>query len=157
WCKLLAPSPHQLAIIRAMPGRLGNHGSAVMVLIGLAESAIAIWVLTARAPVSAAAAQTGLLFGMNTFGLFCARGQIPDAPGIVIQNIAFLALAWTVAWQHRQLRTRLMPACIRSPIIAFRTARISSAPCQTPWFRGTLAVGHHSPELLFGRMYEDCA
>jgi hypothetical protein len=56
-----------------------------------------VWVLSARAPVAGAVAQTLLLASLNAGGLLFARGLIHDPPGMVVKNFAFLVLVWVSA------------------------------------------------------------
>jgi hypothetical protein len=69
----------------------------VLALVGSAEVALAAWVLSGRAPRSAAAAQTALLGAMNGGGLLFSRGTIPEPANMVTQNLALLALIWSTA------------------------------------------------------------
>ena len=68
-----------------------------MKLLGLFETALAIWVLTGFAPLTCAIVQTALLVALNTCGLLWSRHLIHDPAGMVIKNIAFLVLAWVSA------------------------------------------------------------
>jgi hypothetical protein len=58
-------------------------------------------VISRRAPRLAAAAQTGLLLGMNAGGLIWGRRHIPAPRGLVAENLAFLALVWWAAESDR--------------------------------------------------------
>jgi hypothetical protein len=69
----------------------------VLALVGSAEVALAAWVLSGRAPRTAAAAQTALLGAMNGGGLLFSRGTIPEPANMVTQNLALLALIWSTA------------------------------------------------------------
>jgi len=99
WCKLLGGVPAQVDVVEAVP--LFGPTSAVWVLraLGVAECGLAVWVLSGWHPFLAAAAQTGLLVGMNAGGLLWARRIIPDPAGMIVKNFAFLVLAWVVAAQ----------------------------------------------------------
>jgi hypothetical protein len=48
--KLLGGSPRHLAIVQSVPGLEGVAGERVLVAVGVAEVAIAIWMLSRRAP-----------------------------------------------------------------------------------------------------------
>lgn len=97
WCKLLGREPNQLRIVESAPVAGPFGGKAFLVALGAAELALALWVLSGRAPVACAAAQTLLLASLNTGGLIWARGLIHDPPGMLIKNFAFLVLVWVCA------------------------------------------------------------
>ncbi|MBI4606929.1 MAG: DoxX-like family protein [Planctomycetes bacterium] len=96
WCKLLAGREEHEAVVRLVPGLSAASGLALSVL-GLLEVALAFWVLSRWRPRLAASAQAALLVAMNSGGLLWARDAIGDPAGMVVHNIALLALAWTVA------------------------------------------------------------
>jgi DoxX-like family/Protein of unknown function (DUF3419) len=133
WCKLLGECPEQAAIVAAVPGLAGGLGRGLFLALGLAETAIAGWVLGGRAPRAAALVQTTLILAMNGGGLLWGRAHIADPSALVVQNIAFLALVWVVA-----------------------------VPPQPPendraidWAAGRFTGRRGPPRLLFGRMHED--
>jgi hypothetical protein len=97
WCKLLGRMPHQFEVVGAVPMFDGRSAGRVLRAIGAAECALAVWVLSGRLPLAAAAVQTGLLVAMNSGGLLWARRFIPDPGGMVVKNFAFLVLAWVAA------------------------------------------------------------
>jgi hypothetical protein len=66
-------------------------------MVGTVEIALAAWVLSGRAPRSAAAAQTALLGAMNGGGLLFSRGSIAEPANMVTQNLALVALIWSTA------------------------------------------------------------
>ena len=68
-----------------------------VVALGLAEALIAVWVITGYAPVAAAVVQTTAIVAMNAGGLWRGRRFIDDPAGMVLQNAAFLMLAWVAA------------------------------------------------------------
>ncbi len=96
WCKLLGRSPRHHDIVAAGP-TVGVPPELVMALLGVVEVGLAVWVLTVWRPRAAAIAQTVMLIGMNVAGLLFARALIPDPLGMVVTNLAFLALVWLVA------------------------------------------------------------
>jgi uncharacterized membrane protein YphA (DoxX/SURF4 family) len=97
WCKLVAPNERHLRIVADLPGVGPAHARKVLALVGSAEVALAAWVLSGRAPRTAAAAQTALLGAMNGGGLLFSRGTIPEPANMVTQNLALLALIWSTA------------------------------------------------------------
>ena len=96
-CKLVVPSRHQLEVVAAVPGSIGDRAVFVLRGIGLVEVALGLWVLSGRLPIAAAAAQTALLLGMNGAGVVFSRRAIPEPGGMLVKNAAFLVLAWIVA------------------------------------------------------------
>lgn len=99
WCKLLGGSSHELEVVEA--ASLFNPSLAVLVLraLGAFECALAAWVLTGWRPQWAAVVQTVLLASLNAAGITWSRHLIPDPPGMLIKNFAFLVLVWVVAAQ----------------------------------------------------------
>jgi uncharacterized membrane protein YphA (DoxX/SURF4 family) len=97
WCKLVAPNKRHLRIVADLPGVGPAHARKVLALVGSAEVALAAWVLSGRAPRTAAAAQTALLGVMNGGGLLFSRGTIPEPANMVTQNLALVALIWSTA------------------------------------------------------------
>jgi hypothetical protein len=91
WCKLLRPDGRHRAIVEA--AGIGWALSA----IGVVEGVIAVWVLVGSWPVWAAMVQTALIVAMNAGGLWRGRRWIPDPVGMLLQNTAFLMLAWVAA------------------------------------------------------------
>lgn len=112
--KLLGGSGRHLQIVQAVPGFAGTTGVVVLAIVGVAEVAIAGWVLSRRAPRACAAAQTVLLLSMNAIELTFARHLLLWPAGLIPVNLAFLALAWTAAgWQGP---ARLLARLKRHPI-----------------------------------------
>jgi uncharacterized membrane protein YphA (DoxX/SURF4 family) len=100
WCKVLARVPHHLAVVTAVPFIGANAGRVALVLLGLIESGLGIWVLTGRQQRLAAATQTVLLAAMNAGGVVWAWRLIPDPAGMILQNLAFVLLIWTATEVH---------------------------------------------------------
>jgi len=97
WCKLLGREPHQLEVVEAVPNWGPRIGALFLPALGLAEVGLAVWVLTGAFPIPCAIAQTLLLVTLNTCGLVFARRLLHDPGGMVIKNLAFLALVWVAA------------------------------------------------------------
>jgi hypothetical protein len=94
WCKVLGRAPGHVAVISAVPF-IGPGGSRVaLITLGLVECGIAAWVLSGERMHQAAIVQTVLLVAMNLGGLIWAWRLIPDPPGMILQNFAFLMLIW---------------------------------------------------------------
>ena len=97
WCKVAAGVPHHLAVISAVPFIGPIAGRAALKLLGLVECGVGIWVLGGWQMRRAAMAQTALLAAMNAGGLIWAWRLIPDPAGMILQNFAFVLLAWSAA------------------------------------------------------------
>lgn len=97
WCKILGGDGDQRAIVGAVPLLPPALATAALVGIGLAETAIAAWVLTGRRARAAAVTQTVLLVAFNAGGLLFAGDRIGDAGRMLTANAALLALAWLLA------------------------------------------------------------
>jgi len=97
WCKVLARSKHEFEVVEQVPNLAPQTAHALLRLLGVAETALALWVLSGWQPLAAALVQTVLLIGLNSAGIFFSRHRIPDPTGMVIKNAAFLVLGWVVA------------------------------------------------------------
>jgi hypothetical protein len=97
WCKVLGRERHQIQVVEAVP-RLGPLvGRSFLLALGLAETAIAAWVISGVTPGLCAIVQTVLLVALNANGLLWARHIIRDPGGMVVKNVSFLLLAWVAA------------------------------------------------------------
>jgi len=94
WLKLLGRGPRQREIVEAVPHLTPAAAHAALILLGAAECALGMWVISAWRPRAAVAAQTALLAAMNGGGILWAAHEIPDIPGMLLLNFAFLVLAW---------------------------------------------------------------
>jgi hypothetical protein len=103
WCKLLRGQPHEFEVVEAVPYFGPRIGALFLKVLGVVEVALAVWTLSAVAPVACATVQTLLLVSLNACGLVWARHIIHDPAGMVVKNSAFLVLAWVAAslpgWQ----------------------------------------------------------
>jgi len=99
WCKVLGRTPHQRAIVEAVPFLGPGRGPAFLRILGVVECGLAAWVLGGWEPVWAATAQTALLVGMNVNGLLFARQLIHDPAEMVVKNFVFVVLIWVAAAQ----------------------------------------------------------
>jgi hypothetical protein len=97
WCKLLGGQPHQLEVVRTVPGYGPRFGAQFLTALGVVEVGMGVWALSGVTPVIAAVAQTALLVGLNSNGLYWARHVIPDPGGMIVKNFAFLVLVWVAA------------------------------------------------------------
>ncbi|MFI5915808.1 DoxX-like family protein [Dactylosporangium sp. NPDC051541] len=101
WCKLVRPDAGQLAIVSGVPGA-GSWSDGLLVLIGLAETALAGWVIWGRAGRAAAAVQTVLLVAFNAGGLLFGAGHIDEPGRMLTANAALLAAAWLLPERARR-------------------------------------------------------
>ncbi len=97
WCKLLRGQPHEFEVVAAVPYFGPRIGTLVLQSLGAAEVALAIWTLSAIAPLLCAVTQTLVLVTLNANGLLWARHLIHDPAGMVVKNLAFLVLVWVSA------------------------------------------------------------
>ncbi len=100
WCKVLGRSAHQLEVVEASPLFGPRLSGLFLRALGVFECGLALWVLSGWQPVWAAVVQSALLVGLNTAGITWSRHLIPDPPGMVLKNFAFLVLVWVAAGQQ---------------------------------------------------------
>ncbi|HVB34857.1 MAG TPA: DoxX-like family protein [Patescibacteria group bacterium] len=94
WCKLLGRVRSQVQVVTAVP-RLGQRfGPPFLKALGVVEVALAVWVIWGFVPGACAIVETALLVALNANGLVWARRFIHEPAGMVVKNIAFLALVW---------------------------------------------------------------
>lgn len=101
WCKLLRQCPDQARIVAAVPGLGRRRGEAVLLGLGVVETALAGWVLSGAKPRLAAGLGTALVVGMNAGGLVFGRRHIRAPRALVLENLAFVGLAWVAAESDR--------------------------------------------------------
>ena len=94
WCKILGGLPSQETVVTAVPRFGPRFGVRFLKVLGVMETALAIWVMSGRAPGLCALVQTALLIVLNLNGLLWARRFIHDPAGMVVKNVAFLVLVW---------------------------------------------------------------
>jgi uncharacterized membrane protein YphA (DoxX/SURF4 family) len=94
WSKLLGRSPRQQLVVSQVPRFSPRLAHRFLLALGIAETLLALWVLSGYLPGLCALAQTLLLVTLNANGLLWARHIIHDPAGMVLKNFAFLALAW---------------------------------------------------------------
>ncbi|MEU5536508.1 DoxX-like family protein [Streptomyces sp. NPDC020362] len=99
WCKIWPGREDQRAIVGDVPFLPGWAVTGVLAGIGLAEVAIGVWVLSGLRARWAALVQTVLVVSFNFGGLLFSPGEITEPGRLVTQDLAFLALIWTVTWR----------------------------------------------------------
>ena len=97
WCKVLGGVPRQEAVISTVPFLGAAQVHVALIMLGLVECGLAVWVLSGQRMRQAAIVQTALLAAMNGGGLIWARQVIPDPVGMIVQNFAFLVLVWVAS------------------------------------------------------------
>ncbi|MEN3341910.1 MAG: hypothetical protein V7644_1314 [Actinomycetota bacterium] len=97
WCKLLGRCPEQARIVEDLPGVGGGSATALLLGLGLAETALAGWVISGARPRLAAATGTTLVVAMNAGGFAFGRRHIAAPKALLLENACFLALAWLAA------------------------------------------------------------
>jgi len=94
WCKILGRLKSQIEVVTAVPRFGVRFGPTILKMLGVMETALALWVISGIASAECAITQAALLAVLNVNGLLWARNIIHDPAGMVIKNIAFLMLAW---------------------------------------------------------------
>lgn len=94
WCKILGRVPSQIEVVTAVPKLGPRFGLVFLKVLGVAEVALAVWVIGGFAPGMGAIAQAGLLIALNANGLLWARHIIHEPAGMIVKNSAFLVLVW---------------------------------------------------------------
>lgn len=106
WCKVWPGRADQRAIVGDVPILPGWAVTTALVVVGLTEVAIGIWVLTGRRVRAAAVVQTLLVAGFNAGGLLFSPDQIDEPGRLLTQNLAFVALIWMVTWMSPRRTAR---------------------------------------------------
>jgi hypothetical protein len=104
--KLLGGSPRHLAIVQSVPGLSGAAGERLLIVVGVGEVAMALWVLSTWKPRLCAATQTVALLSMNLVELTFARPLLLWPAGLIPLNLLFLGLVWTGANGRAPFRLR---------------------------------------------------
>ncbi len=98
--KVLDGIPRHRQIVARVVGN--EWALAVTLAVGGVEILIGIWVLSRRSPRACAAAQTALLAAMNFLELWLARDLLLAPFAMVVANLLFLAIGWTLALQANE-------------------------------------------------------
>jgi uncharacterized membrane protein YphA (DoxX/SURF4 family) len=101
WCKILGRLPQQESVVEAVPFFNSQLAHLFLMSLGVLECALGLWVLAGWQLWWAALFQTALLVCLNSAGLYWARREIHDPPGMVVKNFVFVVLMWVAAaqWQ----------------------------------------------------------
>jgi hypothetical protein len=106
WCKLLGGAGRHGEIVGSLPLLGAAAAHSLLLAIGAAECALAVWTLAGIRPREAAAAQTLMLAAMNGGGLLWGGRLIADPVAMLLQNFAFLLLAWVAAEEPGVIHAR---------------------------------------------------
>jgi hypothetical protein len=99
--KVLQLVPRHERIVAAVLGPA--VAGPVTLAVGLAETLLGVWILSARWPRTCAAVQTAAIVAMNTLELSLARELLLAPWPMVAANCMFLAAGWYLAVQtHRR-------------------------------------------------------
>jgi DoxX-like family len=97
WNKLLRARPEHADIVAAVPLVGRRHARSVTAALGCAETALAAWVISRRAPRPAALVQTLLIASMNAGGWRFARNRLRHPRWLLVRNAALIAVIWAAA------------------------------------------------------------
>jgi len=93
--KILDVVPRHRRIVAAVLG--DTLAAPATMLVGVAEAAIGVWILSGVRPRLCAAVQTIAIAGMNALELIFARDLLLAPVPMVCANIAFLTAGWYCA------------------------------------------------------------
>jgi uncharacterized membrane protein YphA (DoxX/SURF4 family) len=92
YSKLLDGIPRHRLIVGRVLGE--NLAQPAVLVVGLLEICLGFWVFSGLYRKTCAAVQTLAIVAMNTLEIFFARDLLISAPGMILLNMAFLALGW---------------------------------------------------------------
>jgi DoxX-like family len=95
WCKVLGMVPRHRLIASAVIGDAA--AGPFTILIGLAESFLALWILSGVYPRACAAVQSLAIASMNSLELSFARGLLLAPVLMVCANTLLLLIVWYCA------------------------------------------------------------
>lgn len=97
FAKVLGGRADEIDIIASVPFLPDAWSAGVVILIGVYEVLVALWVLVGRLPRLVALLQTVTLIIFNAGGLLFGGDLIPEPGHLMVNNLVLLALVWTVA------------------------------------------------------------
>ena len=97
WNKVLGARPEQAEIVAGVPLVGRRHARTVTVALGWAETGLAAWVVSRRAPRPAAVVQTLLIVAMNAGGWWFARTRLGNPRLLLLRNAALTVVIWAAA------------------------------------------------------------
>lgn len=92
YAKVLQGDLRHQATVAEVVGEENAEGATMA--LGVAETAIAAWILSGRAPVACAAVQTAALAGLTATRLGAGTTHAGDPERLVMRNTAIAVLAW---------------------------------------------------------------
>jgi uncharacterized membrane protein YphA (DoxX/SURF4 family) len=99
WAKILDRDPSHREIVGRLPGMDGGRARDVTIAIGVAEVAMAAWIVSGFKPRTCAATQTGLMAGFIAGALTFAPDELTSPRRLLMRNAGIAALAWLAAWR----------------------------------------------------------
>ncbi|MGF1485457.1 MAG: DoxX-like family protein [Opitutales bacterium] len=100
--KVFGLDPRHEAIVATVVG--AQWAGPLTLAVGIAETLLAIWILTARWPLLCAAVQTVAIVSMNTLEILRASHILYSPVLMVSANTVFLSLVWWAALhRHRKI------------------------------------------------------
>ncbi|HWD41465.1 MAG TPA: DoxX-like family protein [Fimbriimonas sp.] len=97
WLKVIRQDPHELKIVAPAVGHLGLPGLPCMIAIGLAETALAVFVAAGIWAKPLAWVQLGGLVTMNLLGIVLGAGEIADPSYLLVHNLPTFACIYVIA------------------------------------------------------------
>jgi hypothetical protein len=97
WNKVLGARPEQAEIMAGVPLVGRRHARTATMALGWAETALAGWVVSRRAPRPAAVVQTLLIVSMNAGGWCFARTRMGNPRWLLLRNATLTVVIWAAA------------------------------------------------------------
>jgi hypothetical protein len=97
WAKVAGARPAHTEIVASVPLVAPRRARPATVALGLAECAMAAWVVSRRSRRVAAVAQTALIASMNAGGWCFARHRLGHPRRLWLGNALLVAAIWTAA------------------------------------------------------------
>lgn len=92
YSKLLDGVPRHGQIIERILG--GDIANTARINIGIAEILLGLWAWSGRYRIANATVQTLAIISMNILEIMFAPDLLISAPGMLVLNLAFLAMVW---------------------------------------------------------------
>lgn len=93
YCKVLDQVPRHRRIVERV---LGAQWGWLILVIGVGETMLGLWVFTGWERVVCAAVMTAAILGMNALEIWLAKELLFSPAGMVVLNVGLVALIW--AW-----------------------------------------------------------
>lgn len=107
WLKVLARDAHELRIVSSSVAPIGIAGGPAMLAIGLAETLLAIGIVSGVMAKPLAWIQAVVLLSMNLIGIAFGGGEIREPISLLVHNLpTFAGIAVVAACGPGSWRTR---------------------------------------------------